>query len=616
MDVGASIVISGFKVKGNVQSEGTPVKGVNFVLFSVLFNKEDIHNCEKAPLSGFASPDGTQPLCYVTSKEDGSFLFPSLPVGEFYVIPFYKGEHIRFDVVPAKLEFRVHHAPVTLEPVFQVAGFSVSGQVLNSEKGQGVSGAEITVNGKQVTKTSNDGTYHLENMKTGEYKISVTKENIYFEDLDVKITPNTPQLPVIIATGFSLCGQIIIDKLPDSLSRSPMKRRVIIYPEGKNSEAISIATETDGKFCTKVGKGKFIVKVHLTDEETKAGLLISPNEKVVTLVNTPILDVTFSQFRASISGKVTCLEKCGAIEVLLDPLGRGEKEKKTITESGKGGNFIFDKVMPGKYKVTLLHDSWCWKDKTLDVEVVDTDISGIEFVQTGYILKCSISHEVKLHFAHEKKEGNVGSFNLNKGTNRFCLAQPGVYRLTMDSCHKFEKDVYTYDTSNPELLTLTAVKHLVEGQIETEQRVDDIVVTIISQTDKEPVTLGPLKSVTPESKPSKDSIDKQQDTGPFVYKFSHWARSGEKLEVSVKSKELLFSPPKTDITVQGDTCPGEIVKIIGKRGLFIIGRMKPALAGVNISVVTIDRSLMDPLYVETGCYWGFQGWSITWGKTV
>jgi hypothetical protein len=50
------------------------------------------------------------------------------------------------------------------------------------------------------------------------------------------------------------------------------------------------------------------------------------------------------------------------------------------------------------------------------------------------------------NFAHEKKAGSVGSFQLNKGTNRFCLAQAGVYQLTPDSCHKFEQQVYTYDT--------------------------------------------------------------------------------------------------------------------------------------------------------------------------
>ena len=60
---------------------------------------------------------------------------------------------------------------------------------------------------------------------------------------------------------FSLCGQIVIDKLPDGLIQVPPQRRVICYPEGKNTDAVSIATDKDGKFCTHVASGKYIVKV-------------------------------------------------------------------------------------------------------------------------------------------------------------------------------------------------------------------------------------------------------------------------------------------------------------------------------------------------------------------
>ena len=47
-------------------------------------------------------------------------------------MPFYKGEHITFDVVPGKLDFVVNHDSLTLEKTFTVAGFSVSGQVLDA----------------------------------------------------------------------------------------------------------------------------------------------------------------------------------------------------------------------------------------------------------------------------------------------------------------------------------------------------------------------------------------------------------------------------------------------------------------------------------------------------
>ena len=51
-----------------------------------------------------------------------------------FQVPFYKGELITFDVVPEKLPFQVAHGSVKLSTVFQVAGFSVSGQVLDSVK--------------------------------------------------------------------------------------------------------------------------------------------------------------------------------------------------------------------------------------------------------------------------------------------------------------------------------------------------------------------------------------------------------------------------------------------------------------------------------------------------
>ncbi|XP_063398265.1 BOS complex subunit NOMO1-like isoform X2 [Mytilus trossulus] len=586
-DVGSSIVIAGYQVVGKVQSEGEPIKGVNFVLFSKVVNKQDVLDCEKSVPKGFVSPDKQDSLCYVTSKDDGTFTFPSLSVGEYSIVPFFKGEHIRFDVVPASMEFRVLHNSVNLQQTFQVSGFSVSGRVINSVKGSGVGNAAVYVNGKKQSTTKSDGTYHLENMKTGSYIIKVEADNILFDETSVKISPNTPHLPDIVATKFRLCGQIVIDKLPEGLRQVPPQRRVIYFPEGKNSDAVSIATDKDGKFCTHAASGKYLIKVHLTEEEVAGGLQIIPSEKSIIIPNAPLLDVMFTQFRAKVTGAVACLEKCGSMEVSLEAVGRDDfKQTVQVKESGKEGIFYFENVMPGKYKAILMHDTWCWKEKTIDIEVTDKDLTGIKFIQTGYILKCSISHEIKLHFAHEKKVGTVGSFNLNKGKNRFCLAQPGVYKLTPDSCHKFEKDIYTYDTSSPELLTLTAVKHLIEGSVTTEEAVQDLAVTLLSLVDKTPIVLGPL--TTENKSPPADTKDNKapQPTGPFVYKFSHWARTGEKLEVSVSSKELLFSPAKTEVAVLGDTCAGEVAKFIGKRGVFIIGHIKPAIMGVNITVTT------------------------------
>lgn len=67
-------------------------------------------------------------------------------------------------------------------------------------QGSGVAGATVFIDGKKQATTNLDGTYHLENMKTGTYTVKVQADNIVFDDTSVKISPNTPQLPDIVAS--------------------------------------------------------------------------------------------------------------------------------------------------------------------------------------------------------------------------------------------------------------------------------------------------------------------------------------------------------------------------------------------------------------------------------
>ena len=46
--------------------------------------------------------------------------------------------------------------------------------------------------------------------------------------------------------------------------------------------------------------------------------------------------------------------------------------------------------------MTVLRDNLCWKEKTIDIEVINENIGSLNFQQTGYILKCTISHAVSL----------------------------------------------------------------------------------------------------------------------------------------------------------------------------------------------------------------------------
>ncbi|KAF7481642.1 nodal modulator 3 [Marmota monax] len=350
--------------------------------------------------------------------------------------------------------------------------------------------------------------------------------------------------------------------------------------------------------------------------------MLKPHTFPLTVTDSPVMDVAFVQFLASVSGKVSCLDTCGDLLVTLQSLSR-QGEKRSLQLSGKVNSmtFTFDNVLPGKYKISIVHEDWCWRNKSLEVEVLEEDVSAVEFRQTGYMLRCALSHAITLEFYQDGNgPENVGIYNLSKGVNRFCLSKPGVYKVTPRSCHRFEQAFYTYDTSSPSILTLTAIRHHVLGTITTDKMMD-VTVTIKSSIDSEPaLVLGPLKSAQELRReqqlaeietrrqerekngkaeggegrarpPGQELVDELQ--GPFHYDFSYWARSGEKITVTPSSKELLFYPPAMEALVSGESCPGKLIEIHGKAGLFLEGQIHPELEGVEI--VISEKGASSPL---------------------
>ncbi|XP_043945088.1 nodal modulator 1-like isoform X1 [Protopterus annectens] len=622
-----ALVVAGYDVSGLVRSDGEPMKGVMFLLFSSSVKTEDVAGCSPSPVEEFqVGDDSLSYLCSVVSKEDGTFSFLSVPSGDYTVIPFYRGERITFDVAPSRLDFSVQHDSVKIEPVFRVMGFSVTGRVLNGVDGEGVPDATVNLNNQIKVTTKVDGSFRLENMTAGTYTILATAQHIYFSPLTVKIAPNTPQLPDIVASGFSICGQISVVRFPNGIKQMS-KQRVTLSTEGKD-KITSHTTEADsrGAFCFKAKPGTYSIQVVVPESEAKAGLVLKPSRFQVTVTNSPVMDVTFTQFLAQVSGKVSCLDSCVDLTVTLQPVGR-QGEKHSLQLFGKVDSipFTFENILPGKYKASIIHDEWCWKNKSLELEVLDEDLAGIEFRQTGYMLRCSLSHAITLEFYQDGNgPENVGVYNLSKGVNRFCLSKPGVYKVTPRSCHQFEQKYYTYDTSAPSILTLTAVRHHVLGTVTTD-KLADVAITIKSSVDSKPaLVLGPLKSIQElrreqqlaeietrkqereqEEKtepPVQEMVDELQ--GPFIYDFFYWARAGEKITVTPSSKELLFYPPSLEATISGESCPGKLIEIQGKVGLFLEGHVHPELEGVEIAIHEkgADSPLITVVTDEQGSY--------------
>ena len=69
-----------------------------------------------------------------------------------------------------------------------------------TQKGNPVAGAKVKLQDRSEVITKSDGTYELEKIKSGTYVLSASKEHIFFEGQTMKINPNTPRLPDIIAS--------------------------------------------------------------------------------------------------------------------------------------------------------------------------------------------------------------------------------------------------------------------------------------------------------------------------------------------------------------------------------------------------------------------------------
>uniref|UniRef100_A0A8C4ICK8 Nodal modulator 1 n=1 Tax=Dicentrarchus labrax TaxID=13489 RepID=A0A8C4ICK8_DICLA len=617
------LVVGGYDVSGEVRSDGEPMKEVTFLLYSATVKTEDVGGCNTSPVEGADSGDSSLVyLCSALSREDGTFVFPALASGEYTVVPFYRGERITFDVAPSRMNFKYHILTRGAVSVVCLAG------------GEGVPDATVSLNNQIKVVSKEDGSFRLENMTAGTYTIRVNKELMFFEPITVKIAPNTPQLPDIITAGFSVCGQISISRLPEGMKQQGRYKVTLTHQDQEKTPSKTIDSDPQGAFCFQTKPGDYSVHVSLPEAEVRAGLALQPQALEVSLVDRPLTDLLFTQFMASVYGKVYCLASCDDLSVTLQPVSR-QGERRTVALSGSSDilSFSFDNVLPGKYKVSISHEEWCWKHKSVEVEVLDSDVLGVEFRQIGYILRCSLSHAITLEFFQDgSKPENVGVYNLSKGVNRFCLSKPGVYKVTPRSCHQFEQDFYTYDTSAPSILTLTAVRHHMTGLITTD-KILDVTVTIKSSIESEPaLVLGPLRSLEEQrqeqqlqeiqlrrqererraaeedggarddSPPIQEKADEL--TGPFHYEFSYWARAGEKITVTPSSKELLFYPPEVEATITGESCPGRLVDIAGRAGLFLEGKVSPELQGVEISIT--ERGAATPLITvatnEMGAY--------------
>uniref|UniRef100_A0A0D9V022 Carbohydrate-binding-like fold protein n=1 Tax=Leersia perrieri TaxID=77586 RepID=A0A0D9V022_9ORYZ len=624
--------VSGYNIYGSVVAQGNPILGVHLYLYS-----NDVTEVPCPQSISDAPREGA--LCHAVSGADGKFTFGSLPCGNYELLPYYKGENTVFDVSPPSLLVSVEHSHMTIPQKFQVTGFSVGGRVVDGY-GAGVEGANVIVDGQLRAVTDNIGYYRLDQARrcglpptidlcrvpcgtmrpapespfaarrrahlrlrlqvtSKKYTIVAEKDHYKFHRLEnFMILPNMASIDDIASVQYDVCG-IVRTVTPNS------KAMVTLTHGPENAKPQKKLASEKGRFCFEVLAGEYRLSALPVDTEGSSSLMFSPGFIDVN-VNSPLLDIEFSQSQVNLHGKVLCKEQCNQ-NVLLSLVrlaGGVEQEKKTITLEQDNVNFLFNKIFPGKYRLEVKHssseastqDDWCWDQNAMDVNVGSDDVTGIVFVQKGYWVELVSTHETEAYIQHS--DSSKLDLLIKKGPQRICIETPGQHELHLiNSCISFGSSPVVFDTKNPMPVHISGKKYLVRGELHVEigslQEEIDLSEDIGIDVFKRDGSFIEKISTTPV-------LGKSGQSGISAFEYSIWADLGEDFifaprDDSTRRKKILFYPSSQQFSVAVNGCQDTVPSIIAKTGLYLEGSVSPAISDVDIKILAAGRSKYAPL---------------------
>ncbi|XP_062197301.1 uncharacterized protein LOC133900188 [Phragmites australis] len=576
--------VSGYNIHGSVVAQGNPILGVHLYLYS-----NDVTEVPCPQGSSDAPREGA--LCHAISGADGKFTFRSLPCGSYELLPYYKGDNSVFDVSPPSLPVSVEHSHMTIPQKFQVTGFSVGGHVVDGY-GAGVEGANVKIDGQLRAVTDSLGYYRLDQVMSKKYTITAEKDHYKFNRLEnFTILPNMASIDDIKSVRYDVCG-IIRTVTPNS------KAMVTLTHGPENVKPQRKLVSGNGRFCFEVPAGEYQLSALPVDSERSSSLMFSPGSIGVN-VNSPLLDLEFSQSQVNVHGKVLCKEQCNQnILLSLVRLAGGiEQEKRTTTLEQDNVNFVFTKVFPGKYRMEVKHsssegsakDDWCWDQNTLDINVGTDDVRDIVFVQKGYWIELVSTHETEAYI-HQPDSSKLDLL-IKKGSQRICVETSGQHEIHLiNSCISFGSMSVLFDTANPMPVHISAKKYLVKGEIHVDMG------SLQEEIDSKDIIVDAFKSDGSFiEKITTPVLGKINQNGFTAFEYSIWADLGEDFifaprDSSTRRKKILFYPARQQYSVSVNGCQDIVPSITAKTGLYLEGSVSPATSDVDIKILAAGES--------------------------
>ncbi|EFO22900.1 hypothetical protein LOAG_05586 [Loa loa] len=489
---------------------------------------------------------GRKLACKIKTDSKGVAEFPCLPPGLYTIQPSLSTDKVRFSFSPEMKEITMGSSAEKV--IFNTLGFSSKGQVLLS--GQPVVDAIVYVNGETKGKTDASGWYTLDGLQDEDYKITAKKDHFAFNTVSIKLTAKKAEIPDIVVESVDVCVTVNAEESTNHVMS-------IVFTNEQTKAVKSLNTKSDGKICSLLAVGRYVVSVSSVSDA-----VMTPKQREIDLSKGPALDVVFNQFRTDVNVRVICIDDCGTLKIEL------WKEEVLIKNLEGIDQFIFHQVAPDSYKLKIVDNGqFCWEKTEMDIVIEHADLDNLIFRQVGYRATTRLSHPAKAKWSMLEKPQVSGSLNIPAGQFSFCIPLTGIYTVIFEACHKFDKQSYEISIPQEVPLVASASKFLISVSIELDHMVnqlDDFALSVKSSTDEQMI-------------PVNSSTEKRL---AFIFYLSALDADAHVI-LTPQSKTYLFNPTSHIFKFSGE-CHLDEITFKADKGIFLEGRVVPAVKGVNI----------------------------------
>lgn len=120
----------------------------------------------------------------------------------------------------------------------------------------------------------------------------------------------------------------------------------------------------------------------------------------MTVKDKPVYGIDFSPLRATLSGRVICIDGCANSAPSVVLVSLDSPEVAPVRQAVHGdGKYSFSDVLPGQYEIRVSSEQpLCWQHDARQVTVASAQSNAPDLVQTGYSMALHSSHAAKIDY--------------------------------------------------------------------------------------------------------------------------------------------------------------------------------------------------------------------------